>query len=198
MTMENSLLNAMDENVIRAVEKYGVALDVPSDEFAELVKSCSLNEKISIIQWIEVVNRCESLREDDFLINAIINSIICKMLPVDKFYQVLQKILKEVCLSMSKNPQNFALLLICNKKMPYAGDYLLSCSDEEYVQLTHSVEEQFNELVRIYDSDYPQKTQTSSAVLRILDSVEDAKQRSVLLSLWDNLLVTGGSTRQLA
>lgn len=194
----NDLLQKMPVEVVSAVEKYGAALEMPPDEFAELLIGCTLEEKQAIAQWLNVLNRHKGVAEKGTLIDSVINVLICRHLDKDEFYRLLYECLNEICAQMEERRDEFSLLAICNIKIPYEGDELVCLTDDRYIELTHLVQEQFDKLIRIYDRNYPQKTQTSSAVLRILDAIEDEELRAVLFSLWNNLLTSGGQARELA
>lgn len=198
MTECNDLLQKMPVEVVSAVEKYGAALEMPPDEFAELLIGCPLEEKQAIAQWLNVLNRHKGVAEKGTLIDSVINILICRHPDKDEFYRLLHESLNEICAQMKERRDEFSLLAICNIKIPYEGDGLVCLTDNRYIELTHLVQEQFDKLIRIYDTNYPQKTQTSSAVLRVLDAIEDEELRAVLFSLWNNLLTSGGQARELA
>lgn len=198
MPTDKELLQEMSEETRKAVETYGAALDTSSEHFVSLLKTCSLEEKRAISQWLDVLNKYKGLGEKGALIDSIINVLICKGIGEDEFYQLLFESLNEICAHMDEERSEFSLLVMCNAKMPYAGSWLVCLTDDKYIDLTHLLRDQFNELIRIYDANYPQKTQTSSSVLRVFDTVEDGEQRAVLLSLWNNLVASGGTARQLA
>lgn len=197
MCEHHELLQSMDKEIVSAVEKYETALDGSPDEFATLLKTCELEEKQLIAQWLTVLDKRKSLNENGALVGTLVNLLICKELDENEFYQRLYESLNKLCEHAGESKEEISLLVICDLKIPYIGVGFGSISDERYIELTHLVARQFDELIKIFDSKFPKKTQTSSAVLRVLDSIEDEKQRAVLFSLWNNLIATGGQARQL-
>lgn len=124
------------------------------------------------------------------LIKGILDKLISKRLDKETFYRELWKNINSDILFENEEQKIFALYQVwIDGRIPYFQIMEgLKMSDTEFQNLLKEKEELLKEIAFIMNLDFSQKTERSSILLKALETCENDKEKSVVLTYIMNLV----------
>ena len=129
-------------------------------------------------EYINLIN------ENADLINKAIDGLINKKVETDVFYQEIWKYINEnIALPEASDKFKAYMSLIYNPKTPYFKlPDTINISEEEYKTLIKQNLESLKKFIFINSLDYEKRTDAAYQILKLIDSCNSEKSKTVLLS----------------
>lgn len=169
------------------VDEFSAALGKDSATLRNLIEGLPMEDRIRIGDWIDESGFEEVLPESSMIV-PISKNLMLKNLPENEFYEKLFQFINFDAVNGLEEISIPAVLIMGSLRFPYHQKQLLEMSNEEYSDIVSELSLELSELSRILTLGYPQQTQIASAVLSILDKVEDKDKRIVLLACWNTMV----------
>lgn len=117
--------------------------------------------------------------------SRILKNLLTSECHEEYFYKKLWNSLKDDALFSSREDQvSFLFLLWSDTRIPYTNlGKGLSMTDDEFVEHVNALEDEISQMKRIINSDLPQRTQTTSLIMNIADSIKDNNSRIVFWAI---------------
>lgn len=112
-----------------------------------------------------------------------ISNLIMKNYPEEEFYEKLRSIIFDSPVLASDSERQLAFLLaIMNELLPYEHVDVISMDEDEYSERKERLSKQLSKISHLANRPFSQKTENASALMDVIDPIEDKRDRAVLLA----------------
>lgn len=123
--------------------------------------------------------------KNDKLVDQAVNNLIEKRVSEEEFYsRIWSFIFENVLFETDKEKISLLISLVNNGKIPYfqLNESIIEIEEEEYSEIAEQNIEMMKKAEFIMNLDYDAKTDTSSQLLALINSVDDEKTKAVILA----------------